>query len=106
MYEKTVLDITVKLAALGRENHMKAIFKRSFRGDMRLCLRINCTGFTDVYLYSYPRNFDRFKARFESYLINYFCETNKAANEIAARTYKEIERAHEDSEPFRIASVD
>ena len=106
MYKKTVLDITVKLGALGRENHMEAVFERSFRGDMRLRLRINCTGFTDVYLYNYPRAFDRFKARFESYLENYFVETTRAANEIAARTYAEIERAREDSEPFRVASVD
>ncbi len=106
MYKKTVLDITAKLGALGRQNHMEVVFERSFRGDMRLRLRIDCTGFNDVYLYNYPRAFDSFKARFESYLEDYFCETEKAVDEIAASTYKEIERAHEDSEPFRIVSVD
>lgn len=106
MYKKAVLDITAKLEALGRQNHMEVVFERFFNGDMRLCIRVNCSGFSDMYLYYYPSAFDSFEARFESYLRNYFCETEKAVNEIAARTYKEIERAHEDSEPFRVVSVD
>lgn len=106
MYQKTVLDITTKLGALGRENHMEAIFERSFRGDMKLRLRVNVTSHNNMYLYDYPIAFGRFKARFESYLKAYFVETTKAADEIATRTYKEIERAHEDSEPFRVVSVD
>jgi len=106
MYKKTVLDITAKLGGLGRQNHMEIVFARLFSGDMRLHLRIDCTDFEDMYIYNYPRAFDNFKARFESYLENYFCDTKKAVDEIAARTYKEIERAHEDSEPFRIVSVD
>lgn len=104
MYEKTVLDITAKVAP-GREDHMQVIFNRSFSGDMWLRLQLDVCR-NNTYIYGYPRAYDRFKARFESYLRAYFVKTEKSAREIAARTYKEIERVHEDSEPFRVVSVD
>ena len=106
MYKKTVLDITAELGALGRQNHMVIVFERPFSGDIRLRLHIDCTGFKDAYMYDYPHAFDSFKARFESYLENYLCETEKAVNEIAARTYAEIDRACKDSDPFVTVIVD